>query len=65
MRRGILALEGGTTLVAAVAGWWVRLQLLGSTLEVLPSPDQAQEVGDESLANTAAYRIGGSSSKGG
>lgn len=49
MKPAVLALAGGTAFVAAVTGWELRSQWLASTLKVLPSPDQSQKVGDESL----------------
>lgn len=59
MKPAVLAVAGGTALVAAVAGWELRSQWLASTLKVLPSPDQSQQVGDESLALRLPDTCGG------
>lgn len=59
MKPAVLALAGGTALVAAVAGWELRSKWLASTLKILPSPDQSQTMGDESLALRLPESCGG------
>lgn len=59
MKPAALALAGGTALVAAVAGWELRSQWLASTLKILPSPDQSQIMGDESLVLRIPETCGG------
>lgn len=59
MKPAVLALAGGTALVAAVTGWELRSQWLASTLKLLPSADQAQDMGNESLALRLPETCGG------
>ena len=42
MKPAILALAGGTALVAAIAGWELRSQWLASTLKILANQDAKQ-----------------------
>ncbi|MEY3601701.1 MAG: hypothetical protein RL169_945 [Armatimonadota bacterium] len=59
MKPAVLALTGGTALVAAVAGWELRSQWLASTLKILPTSDQSQITEDESLALRIPETCGG------
>jgi hypothetical protein len=59
MKPAVLALAGGTALVAAVAGWELRSQWLASTLKILPTSDQSQITEDESLALRIPETCGG------
>lgn len=59
MKPAVLALAGGTALVAAITGWELRSQWLASTLKLLPSADQAQDMGNESLALRLPETCGG------
>ena len=59
MKPAVLVLAGGTALVAAVTGWQLRSQWLASTLKLLPSADQAQNMGTEIHALRLPETCGG------